>query len=301
MELHQLRYVVAVAKVGNFTRAAEELFLSQPSLSVQVRKLEHELGVQLFERLGRSVKLTHAGEVFLEHAERALFELAAARRHVADLRELREGRLALGALPSVGAHLLPGVLAAFRKEHPGVVTSLVELDVSAEVERLLYAGELDLAVIRLPRTRDGLTDQLLVREPLVAVVPPGSALADAPVLALRDLADQDFVAMRPRHGLRELMNGVCATAGVVPRVTVETGQLSVVLGMVAAGIGVSVLPRLAVGEGTCAVPLSDPCAYRELGVVWRARQPVSPPAAAFLDLLRSSVTTGRVPPKACAD
>lgn len=293
MELHQLRYVVAVAKAGNFTRAAEELFLAQPSLSVQVRKLEHELGVQLFERLGRSVRLTHAGEVFLQHAQRALSEVVEARERMAEVRDLRQGRLALGALPSVGAHLLPGVLADFRRSHPGVVTSLVELDVSADVERMVQAGRLDLAVIRLPRTRDGLTDRRLVREPLVAVVPPDSDLARADELALSDLADQDFVAMRPGHGLRELMDGVCAGAGITPNVTVETGQLSIVHGMVRAGVGVSILPRLAAGLGTTTVPLADPLAYRDLGVVWRFQQPLSPPTAAFLRLLHESLPAPR--------
>jgi DNA-binding transcriptional LysR family regulator len=279
---------VAVARAGSFTRAAEELFLAQPSLSVQVRKLEHELGVRLFERLGRSIQLTHAGEVFLQHAERALAEVAEARERMAEVRDLREGRLALGALPSVGAHLLPGVLAAFRRSHPGVATSLVELDVSAEVERMVQDGRLDLAVIRLPRTRDGLTVRALVREPLVAVVPPGSELAGADELTLCDLADQEFVAMRPGHGLRELMDGILAGAGITPNVTVETGQLSIVHGMVRAGVGVSILPRLAAGMGTSTVPLADPSAYRELGVVWRSHQPVSPPTAAFLRLLRES-------------
>jgi LysR family hydrogen peroxide-inducible transcriptional activator len=301
VELHQLRYVVAVAKAGNFTRAAEELFLAQPSLSVQVRKLEHELGVRLFERLGRSVQLTHAGEIFLEHAQRALFEVAEARDRMADVRDLRRGRLALGALPSVGAHLLPDVLAAFKRAHPGVQTSLVELDVSADVERLVHAGQLDLAVIRLPRTREDLADRLLARERLVAVVPPDSEFAGRSELALLDLADQDFVGMRPGHGLRELMNRVCVQAGFLPRVTVETGQLSIVCGMVRAGVGVSVLPKLAAGEGVTAVPLADPFAYRDLGVVWRAHQPVSPPTAAFLQLLRTSVAPPRPGhPEACA-
>jgi LysR family hydrogen peroxide-inducible transcriptional activator len=289
VELHQLRYVVAVAKAGNFTRAAEDLYLAQPSLSVQVRKLEQELGVRLFERLGRHVQLTHAGEVFLEHAQRALFEVAEARDRMAEVRDMRHGRLALGALPSVGAHVLPGVLAAFKRAHPGVETSLVELDVSAEVERLVHNGQLDLAVIRLPRTREDLADVPLVREPLMAVVPPDSELAGRAQVSLNELAGEEFVGMRPGHGLRELMEDVCRRAGFTPRVTVETGQLSIVCGMVRAGVGVAVLPRIAVGDQAATVPLTDPFAYRDLGVVWRARSPMSPPTAAFLRLLRTSV------------
>jgi LysR family hydrogen peroxide-inducible transcriptional activator len=294
MELHQLRYVAAVARAGNFTRAAEELYLAQPSLSVQVRKLEQELGVQLFERLGRSVQLTAAGEVFLQHAERALFEVEQARDRMADVRGLRRGRLALGALPSVGAHLLPDVLATFKQAHPGVQTTLLEQDVSVEFERMVHAGQLDLAIIRLPRTRDDLEDRPLVREPLVALVPPGSAFAGRDRIRLLDLADEDFVALRQSSGLRELMDRVCNRAGFAPRVTVETGQLSIVWGMVRAGVGVSVLPRLAAGTDVDTVRLAERFAYRELGVVWRAGQPLAPPAAEFLQLLvdRASVHEG---------
>jgi DNA-binding transcriptional LysR family regulator len=290
VELHQLRYMAAVAKAGSFTRAAEELYLAQPSLSVQVRKLEQELGVPLFERLGRSVRLTHAGELFLEHAQRALAEVAEAKERIADFRNMTQGRLALGTLPSVGAHLLPSVLAAFRQAYPGVQTSLLELDVSADVERMVHDGQLDLAVIRIPRTRSDLAEQPLGREPLVVVVPPGSELADRATLSLLDLADHEFVAMRPGHGLRELMDGVCQQAGFTPRVTVETGQLSIVCGMVQAGVGVSVLPRLAAGQDMVTVPLSDDFAFRELGAVWRLRQPLPPSTAAFLRLLRKRVS-----------
>lgn len=290
MELHQLRYVVAVARAGSFTRAAENLYLAQPSLSVQIRKLEQELGVPLFERLGRRVQLTAAGEAFLEHAERALFELAQARERVDDVRGVRQGRIALGALPSVGARLLPGVLAAFKAAHPGVQTMLLEQDVSSEFERMVHAGQLDLAVIRMPKGRADLSGQVLLREPLVVVVPPEHPLQSRKRVSLRDLAELDFVAMRRSYGLRELMDRICLRAGFEPRVTVETGQLSIIWGMVRAGIGISLLPKLAAGTEVPTVPLVERYAYRELGVVWRSGQPLSPPAAAFLKMLLDSAS-----------
>ena len=285
MELHQLRYFVAVAKEGSMTRAAASLFLAQPTLSIQIRKLEQEIGTKLFERLARNVVLTEAGTAFLEHAERALTELERGRERVEDVVGLRDGRVSLGVLPSVAAHLLPGVLAEFRAEHPGVTVNLVEHDVSREFEQLVQAGQLHMAVTRMPVTLAGLGARTLVREPIVVLVPPDHPLAGRPEVALHELADEGFVCMRSGYGLRELTDQLCAGAGFAPRVVIETGQLSIVHGMVRSGVGVALLPRLAAEGAEHAVPVSDPVARRELGVVWRRTALESPPVAAFLDRL----------------
>lgn len=291
MELHQLRYVLAVVRAGSFTRAAEELFLAQPSLSVQVRKLEKELGVELFRRLGRRVELTAAGEAFLEHVEPALFHLEQARTQALAVRNVERGRVAIGVLPSVGAALLPGVLADYRCAHPNVEVRLTEHNVSAEFERMVQTGKLDLAVIRSPWGRPGVTGRILVREPMVAMLPADHRLAGRPGLDLDELAGDDFVGMHRGYGLRELMEAVCLRHGFSPRVTVETSQLSVLCGMVRSGIGVAVVPRLAATGYHTAVPLRDPEAFRELGVVWRDAGQLAPAASAFLELLLTAAHT----------
>jgi DNA-binding transcriptional LysR family regulator len=267
------------------TQAAASLFLAQPTLSIQIRKLEQEVGAKLFERLARRVVLTAAGEAFLEHAERALAEMARGRERVEEVVGVRQGRVAVGVLPSVGAHLLPAVLAEFRAEHPAVTVRLVEHDVSRDFERLVQGGELDMAVTRMPATLAGLGSHTLVREPIVALVPPGHPLQGRPGVALRELADEDFVCMRSGYGLRELADRLCASAGFTPRVVLETGQLSIVHGMVRSGVGVALLPRLAARGAEDLVPVSDPEARRELGVVWRLSALASPPVAALLDRL----------------
>lgn len=288
MELHQLHYVRAIARTGSFTRAAEELLLAQPSLSVQVRKLEHELGIALFDRRGKHVVLTAAGEAFLEEIEPALFHLDQARRRAAAVRDLERGRVAIGVLPSVGATLLPSVLAAYRESYPGIDVALTEHNVSAEFERMVQNGQLDLAVIRAPWHRLGITGRVLIREPLVALLPPDHPLACAGAVRLSVLADEDFVGMHPGHGLRDLMDTTCLrTGGFRPRVTVESSQLAVLCGMVRAGIGVSILPRLAGIGDVAAVPLGG-TAHRELAVVWRERGEFAPAAQAFLDLLTAA-------------
>jgi LysR family transcriptional regulator, hydrogen peroxide-inducible genes activator len=288
MELHQLRYFVAAARSGTITRAAESLYLSQPSLSEQIRKLEREMGTALFERLGRRLALTAAGSAFLPHAERALFEVEEGRTRVREVLGLRRGRLAIGALPSVGVNLLPNVLAAFKRLHPGIEVLLREEDVSATFESMVHAGELDMAVIRLPGTRPDLQYRLLLREPLVAMVPSSHHLADGRLIAVRELADEDFVATKAGHGLRELLLDTCRRAGFEPRIIVETGQLSVLQGLVLAGVGVALLPALAAGGEGPKLALDDPEAVRELAVCYRGGQPLSPPAAAFLDILLES-------------
>ena len=295
MELHQLRYVIAVAAHGSFTKAAERLYLAQPSLSVQIRKLEQELGTPLFERLGRRVRMTAAGEAFLPHAHRAVFEAEEARERVAEVRGLARGRVVLGVLPSVGARLLPTVLAQFTSEHPQVEVRLLEQNVSGEFERLVHDGQLDLAVIRMPKQRADLRGQRLVREPLLALMPPGHPRADGPDIDLSELAGEPFVGMQPGYGLRDLMDQSCRAAGFSPRVVVETTQLSIVHGMVQAGIGVSLLPRLAVGNEVVARSLRDRSACRELGVVWRSGAPLEPAAREFLDLMLAMAAAHSAP------
>ncbi len=292
MELHQLRYFVAVAREGRMTQAAASLFLAQPTLSIQIRKLEQDVGAKLFERLARRVVLTAAGEAFLEHAEKALAELALGREQVAEVVGLRDGRVTLGVLPSVGAYLLPAVLAAFRAEHPAVAVRMVEHDVSRDFEQLVQSGELDMAVTRMPGTLSGLGCRILVREPVVALLPPGHPLRGSAEVALRELADEDFVCMRSGYGLRTLADQLCDGAGFTPRVVIETGQLSIVHGMVRSGVGVALLPRLAATGAEHVVPVADPEACRELGVVWRRSALDSPPVAAFLERLLASGDAG---------
>ncbi|WP_433574788.1 LysR family transcriptional regulator [Nocardia brasiliensis] len=285
MELHQLRYVVAVAKAGSFTRAAEQLLLAQPSLSVQIGKLEKELGTALFRRLGRGVEPTAAGEVFLAHAAAALAHLEEARREVGHVRKLSRGRVVVGALPSVGAVLLPNVLADYHGAHPDIEVRLSEHNVAIELERMVHNGELDLAVVRSPWSRAGVTGQMLIREPMVAMLPPAHRFTGRSVLDLAAIAGDDFVAMQAGTGLRELMETACLRRGFRPRITVETGQLSVLRGMVQKGLGVAVVPRLAASGYPTTIRLDDPDAVRELGVVWRDDSVLAPAPKAFLELV----------------
>ena len=284
MEVHQLRYFVTAARVGTITRAAENLYVSQPALSEQVRKLERELGTALFERLGRRLVLTAAGEALLPHAERALFEVEEGRMRVREVLGLRRGRVAVGIIPSVAANLLPETLAAFRRGHPGVELVLRE-EPSAICERMVHAGELDLAVIRLPAGRRDLEYRSLAAEQMVALVASTHRLAGRRTVQTLELAEEDFVAVKPGSGMRELMVDVCRQAGFEPRITVESSQLISVLGLVQAGVGVTILSHMAAGPASHKLVIDDAWAQRELAICYRARQPLSPAAIALMDLL----------------
>src|SRR5437868_3580015 len=269
MELHQLRYFVTVVREGTFTRAAERLYLTQPSLSEQIRKLEGELGSPLFERLGRTLALTDAGSAFLPHAERILFEVEQARLRIQEVRGLRRGRLSIGVLPSPAARLLPRFLAEFRHRHPRVEVVLREENVSAQFEEMVHDGQLDLAIIRLPKRRADLEVKFLLREPMVLVLPPGHHLSAKRAVSLAELAEEPFVAMKSGYGLRELLDSVCRQAGFEPRIGVETSQLGSVVGLVLAGVGVTVVPAMAAGPEGRRVRIRDADAYPDLGIPWR--------------------------------
>jgi LysR family hydrogen peroxide-inducible transcriptional activator len=288
MEMHQLRYFVTVVREGTFTKAAERLYITQPSLSEQIRKLETELGGPLFQRLGRKLALTDAGEALLPHAEKVMFEVEQARARVQEVRGLRRGRLSIGVLPSAAARLLPTFLAEFQRRYPGVEVALREETVSVDFEQMVHDGLLDLAIIRLPKRRANLEERFLVREPMLLVVPPGHRLSERRSVALADLSGESFVTMKPGHGLRELLERFCRQAGFEPRIVFETGQLGSVVGLVLAGMGVTVVPRMAAGQEGRRITVRDRYAYRDLGVIWRQGQPLSPPATVFLDMLRRS-------------
>ncbi|WP_158228362.1 LysR family transcriptional regulator [Pseudonocardia sp. MH-G8] len=287
MQLHQLRYACTIANEGSFTQAAEKLYIAQPSLSVQIKKLEHELGVHLFERHGRRAVATSVGELFLVHAERILAEVGLLQDQMQQAREVRIGRVAIGVLPSVGTGLLPEVLHAYRQAHPGVeiTTTEQDIDASAEFQRRVHHGELDLAVVRTSGRVPSLAANLLLAEPIVALLPPGHPLSGRSAVHLLELADDEFVALRSGGGLRTLMNEMCDQAGFTPKVSVETGQLSMLWRMVHAGMGVTVVPRLAAGDLDPPTLLSDGYARRELRLIHRASEPLTPSAQAFRELL----------------
>ncbi|HUB18817.1 MAG TPA: LysR family transcriptional regulator [Acidobacteriaceae bacterium] len=265
MELQQLRYVCAVAETGSFSRAAERCQVAQPSLSQQVLKLEDDLGAKLFDRLGRSVRLTEAGHAFLPHARSILHQMDSARSSVADKCADLRGSVAVGAIPTVAPYLMPGYTAAFAKKYPEAKLRILEETTPVLVESLRNLS-IDLAILALPLRHRDLELYPLRTEPLFAVLPGNHPHAGARSLALRDLRGESFVMLRDGHCFRDLSIAACSHARVTPRIVFESGQFSSLYGMVAAGVGVSLVPEMALAGNTgCrCVRISDARATRTI-------------------------------------
>lgn len=293
MELYQLQYFLEVARVRNFTRAAERLFIAQPALSEQIRRLEDELGAKLIDRGRRESSLTAAGRVLAERAEGVLAQVEAARRAVQDIVGLRAGRVTVGAIPSVSACLLPAVVTAFRAQYPLVELVLVE-GTSELVAEWVDSGRVDLGVVQLPIPSDRLVSTELLCERFVLLVGAGHSFAGRVKMSVGELRDEAFVFYKGRA--RDSALTACLEAGFTPKVACETGELETVRSLVAAGLGVALLPELAArrsGTECVCVPLSEPGLQRQLAMVSPKNRDASGATAAFCELLiRTTHRTG---------
>ncbi|GLW62216.1 LysR family transcriptional regulator [Actinomadura rubrobrunea] len=252
--MQQLAYFVAVAEVRHFTHAAELLHVAQPSLSKQIRALEAELGAPLFSRARGNITLTPAGEALLPLAKRILADVDTARLEVQELAGLRRGRVRLGATPSLCAGLLADVLRRFHDAYPGI-RLIVEEGGSRDLVRELTRGSLDLALVILPLPGDPPLDTVpILRENLVVASPAGPEGGDRahrgllprrPYLRIEDLRDRPLVMFRSGYDLREATISACRAAGFEPSFAVEGGEMDAVLRFVEAGLGVAVVPSMA--------------------------------------------------------
>lgn len=265
MEFHQLRYVCAVAETGSFSRAAEHCQVAQPSLSQQVLKLEKDLNAKLFDRLGRSICLTEAGRAFLPHARSILSQMETARSSVADTCADVRGSVAVGVIPTIGPYLMPRYAATFTEKYPEAKLRIVEETTPILVESLRSLS-IDLAILALPLRHKDLEFVPIHTEPLFAVLPKHHPQARAKSIALRDLRGQSFVMLRDGHCFRDLSINACAHARVTPRIAFESGQFSSLFAMVAAGVGVTLAPEMAMDRNAdCLfVRLSDVRATRTI-------------------------------------
>jgi DNA-binding transcriptional LysR family regulator len=289
MELFQLRYFVAAARQQHFTRAAEEMYVSQPSLSLQIANLEREVGARLFVRQGRSVRLTDAGAVLLRYAERILSEEEAARQAVQEVVGLRRGQLILWTLPTPGQHLLPPCLTAFRRAYPQIEIFLREMVPARAVAETVAEGRADIGIVHLPYLVSGLEERVLLQEEMALVVPESHRLAAGEPVPLAAVAEEDFIWAPEGATEAHPLYAACLTAGFAPHIACMSGSASGMQALVAAGLGIALLPRLAIHppEGTRVVELVPPCPTRTLVAIWRADR-LSHAAAAFLDYLPST-------------
>ncbi|MSU51800.1 MAG: LysR family transcriptional regulator [Opitutaceae bacterium] len=292
MELHQFRYLVAIAETGNFTRASERCNITQPSLSQQIINLEREVGRKLFHRLGRKAVLTEAGITFLERARRILFEVENAAKELSDSPTLGR-RITVGAIPTVAPYLLPPLLARCREQHPNLEIQVRE-DFRGPLVRGVVEGELDVAISALPVKDARISVETLLTELLLLVVGKSHPLATRPRVVARDLADETFVMLGASSSLAAEVQRFCGDHHFEPRIGYRCSQVATVKAFVELGVGISILPRVAQAPadeaGLVYIVLSGGAPTRELGVIRHLQRYQSRGVEQFLQLLRESTS-----------
>ncbi|MBX3365897.1 MAG: LysR family transcriptional regulator [Phycisphaeraceae bacterium] len=296
MELTPLRYFVAIARAGHITRAAISLGVTQPALSASIQRLESEVGAPLLHRTGKGVELTDAGRAFLTHAEEALRASDTATRAVREVMGLERGSIRIGGGATAVAYLLPPVVSALRKSHPGL-RFFVREGGSTDVAKAVLSGELDLGIVTLPVAipdADGLVRVPLVEDELRLIVPPGHRLApklsrpttprkrNVPAGEFRwnDLAGEPFVAFEAGTAVRAVVDRAASAAGVTLNVIMELRSIESIKSMVDAGIGIALVSRFAL-DNHAGFGCRDGRLSRSLALIRRRDRARSPAAEAF--------------------
>jgi len=283
----RLAYFAGVARTEHVTRAAREMQVPQSTLSRAMVRLEQDLGVDLFARRGRTVSLTPAGRTFLGSVERALAEIERAADEVRADADPATGKVAFGFLHTMGSETVPALIRAFRADHPRVRFSLVQNYGEAMIEGL-RSGELDLCLTSPVPDAPDLVGRRLDEQKLRLVVPADHQLASRRRIRLAEAADETFVTLEPGYGLRRITDDLCRQAGFRPRVAFEGEEAETLRGLVAAGLGVALLPPPAVARpGVVELTVTAPRAAREIGVAWLDGHPDTAPVAAFKKFLLS--------------
>jgi len=290
MELQQLRYAVAVGDTANFTRAAERVFVSQPSLSQQIINLETELGHKLFHRLGRRAVPTEAGAAFLVRARRILAEVENTTREIRD--DPSFGRqIVVGAIPTVAPYLLPPVLDRCRKAHPELVVHARE-DFRTPLCRAVAEGELDLALVSLPVKDPQLSVEPLLTEPLLLVVHRDHPLASKAEVSAPDLAAETFILLGDSSSLTSQIQRFCGDHNFEPKIGFRCAQVRTVKAMASLGLGISILPQVAKSVQDTELVyrrLSGRAPQREIAVVRHLQRYQSKGSETFLAMMREAI------------
>ncbi len=304
MNLRDLKYLVALAEHKHFGRAAAACFVSQPTLSTQIRKLEDELGVSLVERAPRHIMLTPAGRDAAERARRIVADVEDMKEAARRSRNPEAGAVRLGIFPTLGPYLLPHVVSRVRERFPQLELLLIE-EKTEVILRQLREGKLDVGILALPLHDDQLHIELLFEEPFMLAVPQSHALAASKTLTMQDLAHESLLLLEDGHCLRDQALDVCHLAGAVEKTGFRATSLETLRQMVAANVGITLLPVLAVKPPVAAsqdlrlLPFRAPAPSRRIAMVWRRSSAMSEflvsLAAVFRDLPAGLLTTSDVP------
>ncbi|WP_159881327.1 LysR family transcriptional regulator [Paenibacillus puerhi] len=289
MELRQLQYFVKVARKQHVTQAAEELHVAQSAVSRQIHQLEQELGVLLFVQKGRNLQLTPVGKLFLGRVEGILTDLERVVSEVHEFMDPEQGEIRIGFPHSLGIYLLPTVVARFRESHPKVKFRLRQGTYNSLI-RDVMKGEIDLSFISpFPEKHAHVSGELLLLEELYAIVPQGHVFAEMEVIRLEQLKNESFVMFSEEYSLRNIVLEACAKAGFNPNIGFEGEETDTIRGLVAAGMGVSMLPEMALTEISqlqpAKVKVTEPRVTRSVGLIQRSGEKLPLVAEGFRKFL----------------
>jgi len=286
MELRHLHYFIAVAEELNFSRAADRLHMAQPPLSQQIRQLEEELGFQLFHRTKRKVQLTEAGQIFLAEVQQILRSLNQAVHKSQQASRGEVGRLVIGFVSSAAYNILPPILQTFHRQIPGVTLELQELTTREQIQAVLD-GKLDIGFVRPPVEDVELDSKIIFREPLMVALPESHPLQTRPSISVKLLANEPFILF-PRKvapGLHDQILSVCLQAGFNPQVTQEAIQMQTIVSLVAAEMGVAIVPLSLQNlqrQGVSYKPLEELTPMVEVAII--SRQHPTPTVQRFCEI-----------------
>lgn len=292
MNLRALQYFVKLADLRHFSKAAEACFVSQPTLSTQIKKLEEELGVQLVERSPKNIMLTPVGEEIAERARLVLRDIEQIRSVARRSGNPARGTLRLGLFPTLAPYFLPHVVPGIREDYPEMTLQLTE-EKTETILAMLRKGDLDAGVLALPINGEGLSVATLFAEPFVVAVPDNHPLAEKPAIEMTDLAHTELLLLEEGHCLRDHALEVCAMAGARERVDFHATSMETLRQMVAAEVGVTLMPLMAVKPPIAQTrnvtirPFAEPVPSRTLALVWRSSSALSGFLAELADRLKA--------------
>lgn len=291
MELRQLKYFIEVAKREHVTEAANVLHVAQSAVSRQIFNLEEELGVDLFIREGRTVRLTRIGKIFLEHAERALHVIEDAKRVVEEYRDPEKGTIHIGFSASLASYILPTAISYFRKEYPHVQFVLNEGSYSELIDSVIR-GEINMALLGpLPQDQKKIKGTVLFTEDIVALLPSSHRLAERTSIKLTELRDDPFVLYPKGYVLHDVIMEGCLQRGFRPQVAFEGKDLDAIKGLVSAGLGVTMLPEVTLIDNlpraTARVPIVEPSLKRTVGIIIPKERELLPTEKEFFKFIRA--------------
>lgn len=289
MELRQLEYFRMAAKLRNLTRAAAELKVSQPNITVAIQKLESSLGLRLFDRSQKQFLLTAEGEIFLRHVENALDILHDAMRELDDYKNLSKGHIRIGIPPMIGAYLFPRICSDFQKKYPRLSICLYE-EGSMAIRENLEAGDLDFGIIILSDIPATLNTFPMCDSDLVTCVPKDSPLAARSSLSLSDFDGQNLIFMKPGSFIRRMLFDQFAAKAITPNVVLESNQIEIIKRLVENGTGLAcLLDCVTQGAQKFRVLPFEPSKRFDIGLAWKKGRYLSKAASAFMDFCKDAL------------